>query len=182
MNRAVTSVCLAAVAVVGCIVSVSDFAGKTCEVAADCPEPYVCVAARPGAGRTCEVLRLPEVADGGGGGPVPTYCADIGPILLANCVSGCHGEDFSGSNRDDFRLDYYEPPAAGQVKGAKAMATRIRLRAFEFQDMPPPGTLPEPTAAERALLARWAEGGAPLCDSPSPDGGLPPDGGTDGGR
>jgi hypothetical protein len=165
----------AAVAVVGCVVSVSDFAGKSCEVAADCPEPYVCVAARPGAGRTCEALRLPEVADGGGGGgPVPTYCADIQPILMANCVSSCHGVDNSGSGRTDFRLDYYEP-AAGQPKGARAMAPRIKLRAVEFQDMPPPGN-PEPTAAERALLGRWAEGGAPLCD-----GGTPADGGTDGG-
>jgi hypothetical protein len=177
MKRAVGSVLLsAAVAVVGCVVSVSDFAGKTCEVADDCPEPYVCVAARPGSVRTCEVLGLPEVADGGGGGggPVPTYCADIQPILMANCVASCHGADNSGSGRTDFRLDYYEPDA-GQPRGAKVMALRIKQRAFDFQDMPPPGN-PEPTSAERTLLSLWAVGGAPLCD-----GGTPADGGTDGG-
>jgi len=176
MKRAVSSVVLAAVAVVGCVVSVSDFAGKSCETAADCPEPYVCVAARPGAGRTCEALRLPQVADGGGGGgPVPTYCKDIQPILMAHCISTCHGADNSGSKQTSFRLDYYEPTVAGQVRGAKAMAPRIKLRAVDFQDMPPLGS-PEPTAAERELLGRWAEGGAPLCDS-----GPPADGGTDGG-
>ena len=175
MNRAVVSVCVcAAMAVVGCVVSVSDFAGKSCEVASDCPEPYVCVAARPGAGRTCEALALPQVADGGGGGgPVPTFCQDIEPILMANCVSSCHGADNSGSKRTDFRLDYYEP-GVGQPKGARVMAPRIKVRALDFQDMPPPGS-PQPTAAERALLGRWAEGGAPLCD-----GGTPTDGGTDG--
>lgn len=177
MRRALASVCLsAAVAVVGCVVSVSDFAGKSCEVAEDCPEPYVCVAARPGAGRTCEALGLPQVADGGGGGggPVPTYCNDIQPILMANCISSCHGADNSSSGRTDFRLDYYEPDA-GQPKGAKVMAPRIKQRAVDFQDMPPPGN-PEPTAAERVLLGQWAVGGAPLCD-----GGTPADGGTDGG-
>jgi hypothetical protein len=178
MKRAVASVCLsAAVAVVGCVVSVSDFAGKNCEVAADCPEPYVCVAARPGAGRTCEALGLPDVADGGGGGggPVPTYCADIQPILNANCISTCHGADNSSSGQTGFRLDYYEPDA-GQPRGARVMAPRIKVRALDFQDMPPPDHPQQPTAAERALLGRWAVGGAPLCD-----GGTSTDGGTDGG-
>ncbi|MDY7230714.1 hypothetical protein [Hyalangium rubrum] len=177
MTRAVSTVCLLAVmAVVGCVVSVSDFAGKSCEIAEDCPEPYVCVAARAGAGRTCEALAMPEVTDGGrDDGPIPTYCAEIQPILAANCISSCHGADTSGSNRIDFRLDYYEPDA-GQPKGAKNMAPRIKQRALDFQDMPPPGN-PEPSAAERVLLGRWATGGAPFCD----DGGVSLDGGTDGG-
>lgn len=178
MKRVVSTVCLSAVvAVIGCVVSVADFAGKSCEIAEDCPEPYVCVAARPGAGRTCEALGLPGVADGGGGGggPVPTYCAEIQPILAANCVSTCHGAVTDGSGKTDFRLDYYEPEA-GQVRGAKAMAPRIKLRAADFQDMPPPGN-PEPTPAERELLSRWAAGGAPFCN----DGGTSPDGGADGG-
>lgn len=177
MKRVVSTVCLSAVvAAIGCVVSVADFAGKSCELAEDCPEPYVCVAARPGAGRTCEALGLPEVADGGGGGdPVPTYCEEIQPILAANCISSCHGADNSDSNRVDFRLDYYEPDA-GQVKGAKAMAPRIKVRAADFQDMPPPGN-PQPTPAERVLLSQWAAGGAPFCN----DGGTSTDGGTDGG-
>jgi hypothetical protein len=177
MKRAFTSVCLAAALIVGCVVSVSDFAGKSCEIAEDCPEPYVCVAARPGAGRTCEVLGLPDIeGEGPDQGPVPTYCADIQPILAANCISSCHGDVTTGSGRSDFRLDYYEPAVSGP-NGAKAMAPRIKVRATDFKDMPPQGN-PEPTAAERALIGRWAAGGAPLCA----DGGTSADAGTDGGR
>ncbi len=166
----------AVITVVGCVVPVSDFAGKRCEAAEDCPDPYVCVAVRPGAGRTCEALRSPEVADGGGidPGPVPTWCADIQPILAANCISSCHGVDSSTSQRTDFRLDYYAPDA-GEPAGAKAMASRIKVRAVDFQDMPPLGN-PMPTSSERALIGQWVEGGAPFCtDAGSPDAG------TDGG-
>lgn len=184
MKRAITSMGLsAAVAVVGCVVSVSDFAGKSCEFAEDCPEPYVCVSARPGADRTCEALGLPGVADAGGpSGPVPTWCADIQPILAANCISGCHGAETGGSGRSDFRLDYYTPDA-GQPLGAKEMAASIRQRASVFRDMPPPGN-PEPTEEERQLISQWVTGGAPLCgDGGTPaDGGTSLDGGTDGGR
>jgi hypothetical protein len=179
MKRAVASVSISAtVAIVGCVVSVSDFAGKSCERAEDCPEPYVCVAARPGAGRTCEVLGLPDIADGGGTepGPVPTYCADIQPILAAHCISSCHGAVNTSSGRADFRLDYYEPDA-GQPMGAKDMAARIKARAADSRDMPPLGN-PAPTAAERTLIGRWVTGGAPFCD----DGGSSADAGVDGGR
>ncbi|SEU20236.1 hypothetical protein SAMN05443639_109308 [Stigmatella erecta] len=163
----------------GCSISVTDFAGKTCAAAEDCPDPYVCVAARAGAGRTCESLGLPDVADGGteplpdgGDGPVPTWCNDVRPILLANCISGCHGEMTGGSGRPDFRLDAYELDG-GTPKGAKAMAERIKVRTYDDRNMPPQG-LPAPTDAERELVARWAAAGAPEC-------GPPLDGGTDGG-
>ncbi|ADO71494.1 hypothetical protein [Stigmatella aurantiaca] len=175
MKRAVTSVCLcAAMVLVGCSISVADFAGKSCAAAEDCPDSYVCVAARPGAGRTCEALGLPGLADGGGPGPgpVPTWCNDIEPILLANCVSSCHGEVTTGSSRTDFRLDYYEA-GAGSPNGAKAMADRIKVRTYDARTMPPLG-VPAPTDAERELVARWVVGGAPLCDDA-------PDGGSDGG-
>ncbi|WP_225411479.1 hypothetical protein [Stigmatella hybrida] len=178
MTRAVTSLCVsAAMFLAGCSISVTDFAGKTCAAAQDCPDPYVCVAVRAGAGRTCESLGLPDVADGGteppdgGDGPVPTWCKDIKPIMLANCVSGCHGEVTTGSGQSDFRLDYYEV-AGGTPAGAKAKAERIKLRTYDFRNMPPPG-LPAPTDAERELVARWVLAGAPECDGAS-------DGGTGG--
>src|SRR5512140_682246 len=94
MKRAVLSVGVAAVVtVVGCVVSVTDFAGKSCETTADCPDPYVCVAARAGAGRTCEVMALPDVVDAGGPptGPVPTWCADVQPLLAQYCLQSCPG-------------------------------------------------------------------------------------------
>jgi hypothetical protein len=176
MKRAVFSVCGAAVvAIVGCAVSVGDFAGKRCEVAEDCPDSYVCIAARPG-GRTCEVLSLPEVADGGGPapGPVPTWCVEVQPVLANYCLASCHGTVHTGSGRNDFQLDIYE--SSGGIKGAREMAPRIDKRAAEFKDMPPVGS-PMPTAEERELLGLWARNGAPFCN----DGGTTTDGGVDGG-
>jgi hypothetical protein len=177
MKRAVASVTVAAVvAIVSCTVSVSDFAGKSCEIAEDCPDPYVCVAARPGTGRTCEVLGLPDVADAGGPapGPVPTWCADVQPILSTYCTSNCHGATHDRSGRTDFQLDMYD--SDGGLKGAREMAPRIDVRAAKFKDMPPV-TEPAPTAEQRAIIGQWAEGGAPFCN----DGGTGMDGGTDGG-
>jgi hypothetical protein len=174
MRKLLVTVGLSAV-VGACMVSVSDFAGKACETADDCPEPYLCVAARPGAGRTCEVLAGPAIADPDENtGPVPTYCQEIQPILAANCVSTCHGADTS-TGTPGFRLDYYEPDGGGLPPGARAKADRIKARAADFKTMPPPGH-PAPSDAERALLSRWARGGAPLCGEP--DGGSP-DAGVD---
>ncbi|WNG36289.1 hypothetical protein F0U61_23410 [Archangium violaceum] len=172
MNRIHLSLLgLCAAAVAGCTIEAPDFSGKSCESIADCPKSYTCVAARPGAGRTCEVLNTPGVSDPNDG-RVPTWCQDIQPILAANCVSSCHGADTTGSNgRSDFRLDLYE--ADGGVAGAKLMAPRIHARVVTYRDMPPPGRgLPEPTEEERLLIDRWAAGGAPLCN----DGGTPDSG------
>lgn len=178
MKRAVASLSIAvAVTFVGCVVSVSDFAGKSCEVAEDCPDGFVCVAARPGAGRTCEVLGLPDIADAGGPapGPVPTWCKDVQPLLNTYCTSNCHGADHTRSGQTGFQLDMYE--SAGSIKGAMEMAPRIEVRAARFKDMPPVGE-PMPTEDERKLIGSWAAGGAPFCT----DGGTSPDGGvTDGG-
>lgn len=179
MKRLLASASLSVCAVLACTIEVADFTGKKCESASDCPEPYVCVAARAGEGRTCEVLGLPGTFDPGDvdAGPVPTWCADIQPILAASCVSSCHGADSSGSNNPFFRLDYYAPDGGG-VPGAQARAERIRQRASVFQDMPPAGSsVPRPTAEQRALIARWAEGGAPLCSDGGVDAGLS-DGGS----
>jgi hypothetical protein len=180
MTRAVTSLYVsAAMLLAGCSISVADFAGKTCAAAEDCPDPYVCVAVRAGAGRTCESLGLPDLADGGtdplpdgGDGPIPTWCKDIEPIMRASCVSGCHGEVSTGSGRSDFRLDFYALDG-GTPKGAKDMAARIKARTYDDRNMPPPGS-PAPSDAQRELVARWATAGAPECDTSS-------DGGTDGG-
>lgn len=178
MKRAVASLCISvAVTFVACAVSVSDFAGKSCEAAGDCPDGYTCVAARPGAGRTCEVLGLPGFTDAGGvpTGPVPTYCNEVQPLLNTYCTSNCHSADHTRSGQEGFQLDIYESTSA--VKGAQEMAPRIQVRAARFKDMPPVGN-PAPTDAERETLGNWAAGGAPLCT----DGGVTPDGGVaDGG-
>ncbi|MFY2557992.1 hypothetical protein ACN469_10210 [Corallococcus terminator] len=176
---------------VACTIDVADFTGKTCETAGDCPDTHVCVAVRQGQGRTCEVLGLPGIPDAGDvdAGPVPTYCDDVRPILAASCVSKCHGADTSDSAQTSFRLDYYAPADGGAdgggLPGAFAKAARIRARTSVLQDMPPEvSVVPQPTAAQRAIIARWVEGGAPFCGdagSETPDGGTADGGRGDGG-
>jgi hypothetical protein len=160
---------VAMLAVAGCIISQDDLAGRACSTAEDCPEAYVCVGLE--GQRSCEVAYPPVLAvpDGGipdGGGVVPTYCADVKPILTGHCISTCHGPVSTGSNHPEFRLDYYEPDAGGP-KGAKEMAPLIKVRAFDLRTMPPVGN-PPPSDAERAVLGRWAAGGAPFCDGGTP--------------
>lgn len=151
----------------GCIISQDALPGTECSFDAECPDSYACVGQE--GQRFCEVIYPPRPASADGGptdaGAVPTYCADVQPVLAKYCVSSCHGAETTGSGRNDFRLDYYEPAGEG-AKGAKDMAPRIRVRAFEQRNMPPVD--PKPTDAERALLARWAAGGAPRC---TPDAG-----------
>ncbi|TQF15017.1 hypothetical protein FJV41_15655 [Myxococcus llanfairpwllgwyngyllgogerychwyrndrobwllllantysiliogogogochensis] len=158
--------CGAVLAVVACSLNVDDLAGKACTDNSECPTAYACTALGADGQRTCEVIYPPHYTEADGGadaGPVPTYCKDVEPILAATCVSTCHGADTSGSSQTSFRLDYYEPTGNG-VPGARAKALRIRVRASDLKDMPPTGS-PQPTTEERALIARWVAGGAPLCDS-----------------
>jgi hypothetical protein len=167
---------VAVVTVGGCIISQDEFAGRACTFDADCPEAYAC--SGPEGLRVCEVVYPPRsnsTADAGtpDAGVVPTYCADVQPILAANCNSNCHTADNSGSGETEFRLDYYEPATASLPKGAKAMAPRIKVRAFDQRTMPPLDQ-PQPSDAQRALLARWATAGAPFCA----DGGVPDAGGN----
>lgn len=171
MDARLTSGVLSLVAVLaaaGCFISQDDLAGRACTQDADCPAAYACV--ESGGQSTCQVIYPPvAVSDGGtdgGTGVVPTYCNDVQPILAANCVSSCHGEVSTGSGHPEFRLDYYEPDGGGP-KGAKDMAARIKVRAFDLRTMPPTGN-PAPTDTERAVLGRWAAGGAPFCDGGTP--------------
>jgi len=152
-----------ALAASGCLVSDNLAPGRPCSEDTDCPEAYRCVASSEGQG-TCEVQYPPRPQNTDAGtpdaGPVPTWCQDIRPILAASCVGSCHGATTSGSGRADFRLDLYAQD--GGVLGAREMASRIKARAVEQRNMPPPGN-PAPSAAERDLLSRWVLGGAPGC-------------------
>ena len=78
---------------------------------------------------------------------VPTYEADIKPILATYCT-GCHAD----------------PPAAGAPQPlitydqAVADAERIRVRSVQLGDMPPGGGMAD---NDRALLEAWVLNGAP---------------------
>ena len=147
----------------GCLFSETPGPGHPCSEDSECPTSYRCVTVS-GDERACEVMYPPRPLDADAGtpdaGPVPTWCQDIQPILAASCVSSCHGATTTGSGRTDFRLDLYAQD--GGVLGAREMASRIKARAVDQLNMPPPGN-PAPSAAERDLLSRWVLGGAPGC-------------------
>jgi hypothetical protein len=124
-----------------------------CQSDADCSAPFVCASDSSGGNKTC---RSPEPI---GGGRTVTYCADVKPILDANCTT-CHGESTVGSGRTDFRLDRYA--TEGMQKGAKEMAPRIKARAADQKTMPPPGS-PSLSNEDRAVLGAWATQGAAEC-------------------
>ena len=68
-----------AAAAAGCTIEAPDFAGKSCDSAADCPATFSCVAARPGALPCREeeygrVLRaVEELLEEGSGGCICAY-------------------------------------------------------------------------------------------------------------
>jgi hypothetical protein len=170
---------LAATAAVasGCVLGVQSFAGKTCDVAADCPNGFSCVLARPGQGRTCEMLRGPDFADGGGVFAPAYYCGEVEPILKRTCLKNCHGADHSGAPgtiNDKFRLDMYI--SANGIKGALEMSDRVKARASDKSPSPMPPEIEsvQPTPEERSIIARWFYNGAPF----SSDGGGACDGGA----
>lgn len=153
------------------MIVVDEFAAMPCRTAEDCPRgAYTCVPTGDGEG-FCEVIYPLRPSDGGTGsdgggvgvdaGPTPYYCTDIAPIMERTCVANCHGPDTSGSGQTTFRLDYYEMD--GGLPGCKAKAARIKYRMSDKKEMPPPGA-PMPTDEERAIVSRWVNAGAPLCD------------------
>lgn len=95
---------------------------------------------------------------------VPTYHADVAPILARYCTT-CHTD----------------PPIAGApqplltFEQAKADADRIRVRAVQLGDMPPGGGVAD---GDKAVLEAWVAGGAPegvasAEPEPTPDMGEP---------
>ncbi|GDX83590.1 hypothetical protein LBMAG42_54010 [Deltaproteobacteria bacterium] len=87
----------------------------------------------------------------------PTYTEDAGPILDTYC-SPCHGEDFSGSGHDEFRLDQYE--GDGERLGAVDMVDRIEFRATGDNPTMPKAGANQPSDVEREILAAWIADGA----------------------
>lgn len=78
--------------------------------------------------------------------PIPTYTADIEPIITANCaITDCHG----GS----------QPPQLTTYALVQAQAERVKIRTTA-ETMPPAGQ-PDLTQDEINKIARWADNGAP---------------------
>ncbi len=155
-----------AVAASGCFISENPVPPQVCAQDADCPSTHRCVTVSEGE-RTCEVLYPPAPLDFDAGSPpdagpvrTPTWCNDIQPVMVANCVSACHGATTSGSGHPEFRLDVY---SSASPKGALEMGERIKVRAVDQRNMPP-GAPPTSLARERDLINRWVAAGSPFCD------------------
>jgi hypothetical protein len=92
---------------------------------------------------------------------------DIRPILSDNCFA-CHGFD-AAHRKGKLRLDTFEG-ATAEREGRRAITPgdpenselwqRI-TSSFDDEVMPPPDSHKTLTAAQRALLKRWIEAGAP---------------------
>jgi hypothetical protein len=102
------------------------------------------------------------------GGTTTLTWDDIKPILVTYCLE-CHGQPARSPSLESFRLDKYdasdpEPPANGdlgtfEVKGAVYQRTIV-------QGNMPPASDPEPSQAQRDMLAAWILGGAPKGGGP----------------
>lgn len=98
----------------------------------------------------------------------PDYARDVRPILSRYCFK-CHGPDEEG-RKGKLRLDVRDAALAPAKSGAKAivpghvseseLVTRILTDDLD-EIMPPPAAKQEMTAAQKDILRRWVEAGAP---------------------
>ena len=95
----------------------------------------------------------------------PDFARDVRPLLADHCFL-CHGPD--GETREaDLRLDRRESAFADRggyaavVPGDPGASELYRRVTDEHDPMPPPGVDDGLTAAEKELLRRWIEEGAP---------------------
>jgi len=97
-----------------------------------------------------------------GDGPVPTFNADIRPILAENCFQ-CHGTDVA-KRAAGLRLDDRATAVAMRaIVPGDAAASGLIARVFAGDRdtlMPPPSSHRELDDAQRRTLARWIDAGA----------------------
>ncbi len=147
-----------------CTLPAPTYEGKSCETAVDCPEEYACVLARPGLGRTCELLLGPLVSDTSFYPPAD-WDRDVSPIILEKCAAFCHEATQSGLNgtpTEYLRFDHYAFVDGGVDVGAAAKAASIVRRGITQRTMPPRSSgLPSFTPDEERLIQGWIRAGTP---------------------
>lgn len=100
------------------------------------------------------------IIDPDGGGPVPTWVADIQPILQSRCGQ-CHGNPLVGGAPFPL-LTYADTQETVNGNPVHALV-RERVTRDGIGRMPPNGQT-DLTPAQRELIVRWSEGGAPEGD------------------
>jgi hypothetical protein len=191
-------VCAAA----GCLLVTDQYGSSPCTKNTDCPAVtgYLCVSTaswpQVPCGKNekdcaCEVTFPPApfmpMDAGVDAGPPPDYCRDIKPLMTNNCVFTCHGPQmgYPGSP-NDFRLDYYGTPTLPDggkgIGGIGSVLPRVDAQTYSLMLMPPTAADAPPvvmTQAQRLLVHRWVQAGAPgapgSCetDAGMSDGGAP---------
>ncbi len=91
----------------------------------------------------------------------PTYAKNVRPLLEKYCYS-CHG---NGKKKADLALDAYLDEAAIQRDRPTWEKVLHNVRTREM----PPENKPQPTAAERELIANWIDAEVFKCDCQHPD-------------
>jgi len=92
---------------------------------------------------------------------LPSYSDQVLPLLQQYCY-GCHG---NGKHKGDLALDAYTNHVA--IVADQKTWERV-LKMVSNQEMPP-SSKPQPSLAERELLARWIERDVFKCDCAHPD-------------
>jgi hypothetical protein len=150
---------LALVAGTACTIGGTDFTGRACQSAADCPIGLTCAKSPSGIGYTCERVDNPIFSSGNLDAGTVYYCSEVKPVLDAYCIA-CHSVPPAAGAPRSFRLDVYATD--GGLPGAASQAENIARRAYVLRDMPPSGVL-APNTAERTTLAAWSASGASYC-------------------
>ena len=91
----------------------------------------------------------------------PTYTRNVQPLLDKYCYS-CHG---NGKKKADLALDAYKDEAA--ISKDRKVWEKV-LHNVRTREMPPENK-PQPTQAERDLLANWIDAEIFKCDCNHPD-------------
>ncbi len=91
----------------------------------------------------------------------PSYSKNVRPLLEKYCYS-CHG---NGKKKADLALDAYKDEAA--LLGDRRMWEKV-LHNVRTREMPPENK-PQPTPAERDLIAGWIDAEIFKCDCSHPD-------------
>ena len=91
----------------------------------------------------------------------PTYAKSVRPLLEKYCYN-CHG---NGKKKADLALDAYPDEAAIQRDRKTWEKILLNVRTREM----PPESKPQPTPAERELIANWIEAEVFKCDCQHPD-------------
>lgn len=151
---------VAVLVAVACTVSGTNFAGRVCESAVDCPEPLACVQSSVGPWRECDRAGGPDASSGDVDGGRVYYCSAAKQVLDTYCIS-CHSVPPTAGAPDTFRLDVYTTD--GGLPAAFEKARQVRVRTYDLRDMPPSGVL-SPNLRQRSTLASWANSGALYCE------------------